>query len=81
MQVESLVMRQPTLDRGVLVAAVVVDNQMSLKLFGCVALDQAQETEELLMPMMRPALRHNLPVGNVQRRETASWFHGGHNRE
>src|SRR5208337_2586287 len=68
-QVETLVPCKPAFDGGVFMAAIVVSNQMNLQFVGNVALDQSQKAEELLVAVMGPALRQDLPVCNIQRRE------------
>jgi hypothetical protein len=44
-------LRQPGLYFGVLVGAVVVDDQVQIELLGLLILDPPQEAQELLLPM------------------------------
>ncbi len=60
-------LRQPGADLGVLVGAVVVDDQVDIQFFWDGLLDLAQEAQELLVPVARSALGHHLPGGHVQR--------------
>jgi hypothetical protein len=48
-------LRQPGLYFGVLVGAVVVDDQVQIELLGLLILDPPQEAQELLLPMPRLA--------------------------
>ena len=60
---------QPSLDPGMLVRGVVVDDEMNIEVHGDVGLDVAQELEELLVTMTGLALGHHFPGGDIQRRE------------
>ncbi len=66
MHVEAGPLRQPGPDLGVLVGAVVVDDQVDIEVLGDGLLDLAEESQELLVPVAGPALGQNLTGGNVQ---------------
>ncbi len=57
---------QPSLDLGMLMRGVVVDDEMNIEVSGHVGLDVAQELEELLVTMTGLALGHHFPGGDVQ---------------
>src|SRR5271165_6507203 len=67
--VEAGVALEPGLDLGVLVGGVVVDDQVQIERFGRVAIDGAQEAQELPMTMPRHAFADDLASGDVERCE------------
>ena len=69
MDVEAGPLGQPGTNFGVLVGAVVVDDQVDVEILRDGLLDLAEEAEELLVPVARPALGQHLPRGNVQSSE------------
>ena len=56
MHVEAGLLRQPGLDLGVLVGAVVIDDQVQLQILGHLLVDLPQEAQELLVPVLWLAL-------------------------
>ena len=66
MDVEAGPLGQPGTNFGVLVGAVVVDDQVDVEILRDGLLDLAEEAEELLVPLARPALGQHLPRGHVQ---------------
>src|SRR5208337_212459 len=68
-EVKAGVALEPSLDLGVLVRCVVVDDEMQIERFGGVAVDGAQEAQELLMAMAAHAFADHLPGGDVERRK------------
>src|SRR5689334_1937396 len=50
-----------------LVSSVVIENQMNLPIYGNRFIDLIQETQKLLMPMARLALRDNRSFENIER--------------
>ena len=69
MQVESGVLGQPGIDVGVLVGRVVIEDQMDLKALGNLAVDRAQERQELGVAVAREALPDHRAGQNIQRGE------------
>ncbi len=69
MQVVARVLGEPSLDLGSLVGSVVVHDQMNVKLGGQPLFQQAQEAQELLMPMTSVARANHLSSCDIQRRE------------
>src|SRR5271169_58675 len=67
--VKSRMTSEPTFDRGGLVRAVVVQDQMHVQLSGDVGFDRAQERKELLAAMTSMQLSDHAPRGDIQRRE------------
>jgi hypothetical protein len=67
--VEAGPLGQPGTNFDVLVGAVVVDDQVDVEILRDGLLDLAEEAEELLVPVARPALGQHLPRGHVERRE------------
>jgi hypothetical protein len=61
-QVEAGVLGQPGRDVGVLVGAVVVQDQVDVQSFGGLAVDGAQELEELFVAVAGQALAMALPA-------------------
>ena len=57
---------QPGLDLGMLVRAVVVDDEVDIECLGHAGLDVAQEGEELLVPVARAALGQDCAGGDVE---------------
>ena len=57
---------QPALDAGVLVGAVVVDDEVDVEVRGHVGIDVLEEAQELLVAVARPALGQD-PAG-IRRR-------------
>ena len=57
---------EPTLNAGVLVGAVVVDDEVDIEVQGHVGLDVSEEAQELLIAVARLALGEDLASGNVQ---------------
>ena len=53
--VESGPLRQPSLDLGVLVGAIVIDDQVRRQILGHLLVDPPQEAQELLVPVPGPA--------------------------
>ena len=66
MNVKSGTPCQPSLDLGMLMRGVVVDDKMKIEVTGDVGLNVAQELEELLVTMTRLALGHHGAGGDVQ---------------
>ncbi len=66
MNVKSGTPCQPSLDLGLLMRGVVVDDEMNIEVSGDVGLDVAQELKELLVTMTGLALGHHFPGGYVQ---------------
>ena len=64
--VEAWSAREPDFDLGVFVGAIVVNDQMNIQMCGYARFDMTQEAQELLVPMVRLALTHDLPVGYAQ---------------
>ena len=62
-------LRQPGTHLGVLVGAVVVDDQVHVQILGDGLLDLAQEAQEFLVPMPGLALGDHLASGHIQSRE------------
>jgi hypothetical protein len=60
------VTRKPTLDHGMPMVATVIENQVHLRTLGDSTLDHPQKTEGIMMPVVSPALRHDLPIGDIQ---------------
>jgi hypothetical protein len=58
--------RQPSLNSGVLVRAVVVGDQVHVELLGNTGLNVTQETQKLLMPVPCFALGDHTAIGHVQ---------------
>ncbi len=71
---------QPSLDLGLLMRGVVVDDEMNIEVSGDVGLDGAQELKELLVTMTGLALGHHFPGGYVQGGKSGWWCHGACNR-
>ncbi len=71
---------QPSLDLGMLMRGVVVDDEMNIEVSGDVGLDGAQELKELLVTMTGLALGHHFPGGYVQGGKSGWWCHGACNR-
>ena len=69
MQVKARPARQPGLDLGVLVGAVVVTDQVHIQVGRDLRLDVTQEGEKFLVPMALLALGQDAAVGDVQGRE------------
>ena len=69
MDVEARASLEPGFDLGVLMGGVIVDDQMQIEVLGRVAVDCAQETEELLMAMARHAFADDPAGGDVERGE------------
>jgi len=63
--VEAGPLGQPRTNFGVFVGAVVVDDQVDVEILLDGLLDLAEEAEELLVPVARPALGQHLPSGHV----------------
>ena len=61
-EVEAGVALEPSLDLGVLVRCVVVDDEMQIEQFGGVAVDGAQEAQEFLMAWRLMLSPMTLPV-------------------
>ena len=61
-QVKARMTREPGFDSGMLVRAVVIDDQVHVEIPGNFALDVTQESEELLMSVARLALGNHLPL-------------------
>ena len=57
---------QPGADLRMLVGRVVVDDEMEVEVVRHVGLDVLQETQQLLATVTGFALRHDLPVGDVE---------------
>ena len=57
---------EPSSDLGMLVAGVVVDDEMDVELVRHIGLDVAQESEELLMTMARFALAMTVPSSTLR---------------
>ena len=57
---------EPALDLGVLVGAVVVDDEVDIEVGGHVGVDVLEEAQELLVTMPRLALGEDLAGGHVQ---------------
>ncbi len=70
--VEAGPLGQPGTNFGVLVGAVVVDDQVGVKILRDGLLDLAEEAEELMVPVAKPALGQHLPRGHVQGSEQGS---------
>ncbi len=66
MDVEARPLRLPGTNLGVLVGAVVVDDQVDDEILRAGLLDLAEEAQELLVLVARPALGHRLPCGHVE---------------
>ena len=60
---------KPGVDLGVLVGAVVIDDQVQVELVGELAVERAQELQELLVAVARQALADDAAVERVQRGE------------
>ena len=60
---------EPALDAGVLVGAVVVDDEVDVEVWGHVGVDVLEEAQEFLVAMARPALGKDPAGGDVQGRE------------
>ncbi len=69
MHVEAGSLRQPGLDLGVLVGAVVVDDQVQIHIFGHLLVDPPQEAQELLLPVPGLAFGDQRTGGDIQRGE------------
>ena len=67
MHVESRPLRRPGLDFGVLVGAVVVDDQVQIELLGHLFVDPSQKAEELLVPVTGLAFGDHRTGGHIQR--------------
>ena len=57
---------EPALDAGMLVGAVVVDDEVDIEVRGHVGVDVSEEAQELLVAVARPALGEDLAGGDVQ---------------
>ena len=68
-EMEAGVVLEPSLDLGVLVRCVVVDDEMQIEQFWGVAVDGAQEAQEFLMAMAAHAFADDLARGDIERRE------------
>ncbi len=68
-QVEARVPGEPSVDVAVRVGAVVVDDQMQLAVTGELAIEEAQELQELLMAVPRQALADDAAVERAERGE------------
>ena len=68
-EMEAGVLFQPRLDLGMLVGGVVVDDQVDVEPLRRLAVEPAQETEELLVPVPLHALADDRAVEHVERRE------------
>ncbi len=66
MDVKPWALRQQVTDLGLLIGAVVVDEQIGVQILVNGLLDLAQETLELLLPVARSAVGHHLAGGRVQ---------------
>ena len=66
MDVEPRPLRQPGADFGVLVSAVVVDNQVHVELGRVLFIDPPQEAQELLVAVPGFALGDHLTGGHIQ---------------
>src|SRR3954453_2781383 len=66
MAVEARMLRQPSLDRGVLVRGGVVHHQMQIKVGGRALVDDAEEADELLMPVPLGAAADDGAIEHVQ---------------
>ena len=60
---------EPSLNLGVFMGRVVVDDEMEIERFGDVVVDGAQKAQELLMTMAAHAFADDLAGGDVERRE------------
>ena len=60
---------QPSLDLGMLMRGVVVDDEMNIEVTGDIGLDVAQKLEEVLVTMTGLALGYHFSGGDVQRGE------------
>ncbi len=58
--------REPSLDFGMLVRAIVVNDQMHIEQRWHASIEMAQKAQELLMAMSRFALGEHTAVGNVE---------------
>ena len=67
--VEAGPLGQPGPDLGMLVGAVVIDDQVDVKLLGDGLLDLPQKAQKFLVAMARLALGDHLAGGHVQRRK------------
>ena len=65
MQMEAWVLGEPGVDVGVLVGLVVVDDQVQLELARELAVESAQELQELLVAVAGQALRRSPTRRNV----------------
>ena len=66
---EARTLGEPDFDTGVPVGAVVIDDQMNIQMLRDIGLDMTQKAQELLMAVPRFALREDLSVGDIERRE------------
>ncbi len=57
---------QPGLDVGVVVGAVVVEDQVHLEVLGDLAVDELQEGQELLVAVAGQAQAHDLAGGGIE---------------
>ena len=69
MQVEPWPAGEPSLDFGVLVRAVVVADQVHVKVFRDVRFDVSQESQEFLVTVLGLALREHRAVRHIKRGE------------
>src|SRR5437870_985001 len=60
---------QPTLHTGMLVRAVVVDDQVQVQFPRRLLIDAFEEAGEFLMPVLRPAVPDDSAIERTQRRE------------
>lgn len=60
---------KPSLDFGVFVGRVVVDDEMHVEVFGHVGIDMSQEGEELLMSVACLALGNDFTISDIECRE------------
>ena len=67
MEVESLMTLDPLLNLGMLVRAIVVDNQVQVQAFRNVSVDLSEELEKLLMPVTVKARADDPAVEHIER--------------